>query len=136
MERVLPQLLDKVTGIDSWSSTTEALLDTLLKQAEATTDCIGRLEARPPPPPPPPLYEGRGPQVQTLHRPAASAPSLHPHWARADGGDAYDLNLPPPGPTRPSASLGGRPHGHRGDHHHRDVGRGILGSSPPHPVTA
>ncbi|KAJ1254534.1 hypothetical protein BS78_K037600 [Paspalum vaginatum] len=109
VEQVLQQLLDKVTGIDSWCSTAEASLDKLLKKAEATTDRIGRLEARPPPPPPPPPYEGRGPHAQQPQRPAASTPSLHPHRARADGGDAYDLT--PPGATRPSASLSGRPMG-------------------------
>ncbi|CAN6326944.1 unnamed protein product [Urochloa humidicola] len=91
----------------------------VLDKLDATSARIRRLENMPPPPPPPP------PQ-----RPEKTLPQPPSHWVRT-----IDLNMAPQQETRPSASTWERPSGHRIDSSYRDVGGGILGSSPPHPVT-
>lgn len=112
-EAVMTKMLDKLNTLDAWRVSADELMTTLLTRMDDMVSRLHRLECAPPPPPPPP-----------------SPPPPPPGWVHP-----IDLNLAPPPATRPSASTWERPNGHRHDFNHRDVGGGILGSRPPHPVT-
>ncbi|KAG2577003.1 hypothetical protein PVAP13_6NG073760 [Panicum virgatum] len=115
---MMNKVLDKVTGLEAWQSSADASMGLLLTKADDTASRLQRLESAPPPrPQPPPPQPPLPPQL-----PAA--------WT-----DPLDLNLAPGQATRSFASTWERPHGHRVEHGHRDVGGGILGSHPPRPVT-
>lgn len=106
LELLLQQLLDKVTGLESWRTSADASLGTLLKTASDTAGRVQQLEAWPPPPPPPPP-------------PQPSDALLHPHLQPGLG--ALDLNTAPS--SRPSSSTSSR----------EPMGAGILGPPPQQP---
>ena len=115
---MMNKVLNKVTGLEAWQSSADASMGSLLTKADDTASRLQRLESAPlprpqPPPPQPPL-----------------PPPLPVAWT-----DPLDLNLAPGQATHSSASAWERPHRHRVEHGHRDVGGGILGSHPPCPVT-
>ncbi|PUZ77488.1 hypothetical protein GQ55_1G375700 [Panicum hallii var. hallii] len=112
-ETIMQETLDKVSGMEAWQSVTDTSMGALLTKFDEAALRLRRLETAPlpqtpprPPPPPPSRW------VELLH-----------------------LNLAPPAVTRPPAWTMERPSGHRSETGHRDVGGGILGSHPPHPVT-
>ncbi|XP_004965587.1 uncharacterized protein LOC101757694 isoform X2 [Setaria italica] len=111
---VMQQILDKVIGLESWKTTADKSMGTLLSKADDTASCLHRLETAPPPP----------------QQPLLQPPLPPPSWV-----NPIDLNLAPPSASRPPAATLERPSGHRIDNSHRDVGGGILGSPPPRPVT-
>lgn len=113
-DSVMQQILDKVTGIESWKSKADESMDALRSSMADTAQRLHRLESVPPPPPPPP----------------SGFPQPPPAWV-----NPFDPNLAPQPASRPSAMPGERPSGHRVDNSNRDVGGGILGSPPPRPVT-
>lgn len=121
-ELLMTQALDKLSGLEAWKTTTEEATDRLLSQSQRLESRLCRLEAPPPLPPPP--------QVPQVVRPSTAPPPPPSRWT-----DTFDLNLAPPPVTRPPASSGERPSGHRVEMSHWDVGGGILGSQPPRPVT-
>ena len=120
-DAALTSVLDKLSGLEAWKSTANASMDKLLAQSEQTTSRIHRLETLPPPPPPPPPMPPR---------PAIAPPQPHPN-----GINPFNLNSAPLQEVCPSAPTWERPSGHRVANHHRNVGGGILGFHPPHPVT-
>ena len=64
IELLLQQLLDKVTGLESWRTSADSSLGALLQTATETAGRVQQLEARPPPLPPPPLPH---PSAALLH---------------------------------------------------------------------
>ncbi|PUZ44467.1 hypothetical protein GQ55_8G101800 [Panicum hallii var. hallii] len=104
---MMKKVLDKVTGLEAWKSSTDASMDSLLSKANNTAAAAaGPLPHQPSLPPPPP-----------------------PAWT-----DPFDLNLAPGQAARSSTPTLERPSRHCSDHGHRDVGGRILGSHPPRPV--
>jgi hypothetical protein len=61
IELLLQQLLDKVTGLESWRTSADSSLGSLLQTASDTAMRVQQLEARPPSPPPPPPPPGPHP---------------------------------------------------------------------------
>ena len=119
-ELLMTQALDKLSGMEAWKTTAEEATDRLLSQSQRLESRLRRLEAPPQPPLPP--------QVM---RPSTAPPPPPSRWT-----DPFDLNLAPPPVTRPPASSGERPSGHRVETSHRDVGGGILGPQMPRPITS
>ena len=119
VDAALEKVLDKLTAIEAWRSTTTASMDKLLTQSERTANRIDLLESAPSTSTAPPLP-----------RPSTAPPQHPPRWT-----NPFDLNMAPHPEMRPPASSAERPSGHGVVNHHRDVGGGILGSHPPHPVT-
>ena len=120
-EAVMTKMLDKLSGLEEWRSTADATMAKLLSSTTNTAPPPHHSEQAPPSSSRPPLLPVR----PTTAPPHLSAHNFNP----------FDLNLAPPQDMRPSASSSERPSGHHVDHHHRDVGCGILGSHPPHPIT-
>ncbi|WVZ69199.1 hypothetical protein U9M48_018023 [Paspalum notatum var. saurae] len=121
MEAMMQKTFDTLSGFEAWRTKAEESFGALLAQSEETASRLTRLESRPPlpPPPPPPRYSPPGWRNPfDLNQP----PQLEPQQAPYAG-------------ARPSASTGERPQGHRVDFQYRDVGGGVLGPPPPHPVT-
>ena len=118
-DAVMTKVLDKLTALETWKSSASASMDKLLAQSERTAchgDPIEPLTAPAPVRPPP--------------RPSTAPPHPQSRWT-----NPFDLNTAPHPEMRPPASSLERPSGHRVATNHRDVGGGILGSHPPHPVT-
>lgn len=116
-------MLDKLSGLDAWRSSTNSAMDKLLMSSEDTTQRLHRLETAP-------SIAASAPPLHH-HRPATAPPQPPSRWV-----NPFDLNTAPHQEARPSAPSGERPNGHRIDMNHRGVGGGILGSHPPHPVTS
>ena len=89
VELMVSQLMDKLSGLETWRSSADEATDRLLSQAETVISRLQRLEAAPPPPPPPPVPP----------RPSTAPP--HPLPRRPD---PLDLNLAPHQETRPPAT--------------------------------
>ena len=120
VELMVTQMLDKLMGLEAWRSSPEEATRCLLSQAERVVSRLQRLEVAPLPPPPP-------------HQPPrpSTAPPLPPsRWM-----NQLDLNMAPHQEARPCVPSWERPNEHRVATTHRDVGGGILGSQPPHPIT-
>jgi hypothetical protein len=109
VEGVLRQILDKLSGIESSQSKSDASLISLARKYDDAAARLQPLEALPPP-----QLPLRPPQTW-----------INPFYCNPAPGDG----------TRPSASSSERPSGHHQQSGNRDAGRGILGSFPPHPVT-
>ena len=117
-ETLMMQAIDKLSGLETWRTSAESATDKLLSQTERLATQLQRLETATPQPPP-----------ALVPRPATTPLQPPSRWT-----NPFDLNIAPPPATRPYASSGERPSGHHVDNHHWDVGSGILGSHPPHPV--
>jgi len=85
VELMVSQLMDKLSGLETWRSSADEATDRLLSQAETVISRLQRLEAAPPPPVPP--------------CPSTAPP--HPLPRRLD---PFDLNLAPHQETRPPAT--------------------------------
>ncbi|XP_039797727.1 zinc-finger homeodomain protein 10-like [Panicum virgatum] len=105
-ESMMKQVLDKITGLETWRSTAEEATGRLLAQSDRMAERLLRLETTTPPPPPPPPP-----------RPFTAPPQPPSRWI-----NLFDLNVAPQQEMRPSASTWERPHGHRIANHHRDDG--------------
>jgi len=78
VELMVTQLMDKLSGLETWKSMTDAATERLLSQAESVVSRLQRLEAVPPPQPVPPPH------------PATAPPQPSPRWT-----NQLDLNLAP-----------------------------------------
>jgi len=118
-DAAMTRVLDKLTALEAWKSSSSATMDKLFTQAERTAARIDHIESAP--------STSAFPSSTRL----ATAPPQPPSWWV----NPFDLNSAPHMEMHPPASTMERPSGHRVITTHRDAGGGILGSHPPHPVT-
>ncbi|CAD6233421.1 unnamed protein product [Miscanthus lutarioriparius] len=106
IELLLQQLLDKVSGLESWLSSVDSSLGMLLQNATETAGRVQQLEARPPPPPPPPPSL---PPLPRPHQPSPGFPTLDLNTATPGG--SHSSTRPPPQTLQelPESLLGPHP---------------------------
>jgi len=115
-DTMMMRVLDKLTGLEAWRTTTDAAMNKLLDRSNHTVTRLHHLKSVPP--------------LGPLPQPSTAPPHHHPRWT-----NPFDLNVAPHQEVRPPAPSLERPSGHRVANHHRDVGGVILGSHPPHSIT-
>ncbi|CAO2147277.1 unnamed protein product [Urochloa humidicola] len=138
MAQSMEEMTKKLDGL-------EALMQKLADKFDENSTRLHRLETAAPPPPPPEIQQVLDKLDATslrISRLEAAPPPPHPSSAAttippppARWVKQIDLNTASHQEARPSASTWERPSGHRVESGNRDVGGGILGSHPPHPVT-
>lgn len=115
---MLPTTLDKISTLETWQTSADASLGTLLQQSSAAVTRIEemasrvtQLELQPPPPP-------------------SHWSMLQPAPAAAAG---LDLNAAPGASSSATPPRANSPMGHIDEHQNRDAGGGLLGAPPPRP---
>jgi hypothetical protein len=92
IELLLQQLLDKVTGLESWRTSADSSLGSLLQTASDTAMRVQQLEARPPSPPPGP------------HPPPSGFLGIDLN-AISTGGSRSSASSSEPAPSEPTVSI-------------------------------